>query len=84
MPRKPKQEHQTNIKQEATEALAKLEATLTKEAEEFINSRPKVTVPKRTSSAVNPSNFIGGNTKVSLDRYGRNNKTKLSTIINPL
>lgn len=84
MPRKPKSPQETYRTEIAEQELTKLEAKLTKEAEEFINSRPKVTVQKRASSAVNPSNFVGGNTKVSLDKYGRNNKTKLATIIQSL
>ena len=62
--------------------LIKQEAILKQEAEDFINSRPKVeTIPIRTF-ARNPNELVGGNVKLNLDRYGR--PVRLTNIITPL
>jgi hypothetical protein len=66
----------------AESKLAKQEAILKQEAQEFIESRPKVEVTPIRTFAKNPGNFVGGNIKLNLDKYGR--PIRLINIVTPL
>ena len=62
--------------------LIKQEAILKQEADDFINSRPKIQVNPIRTFAKNPSNYVGGNIKLTLDKYNR--PVRPTNIVTPL